>query len=140
MMKPLIDWINSDKKLHNLLTEIEATKKSPLEQAEIGFDKLAELYKIPKMPNDVPDNDDNGISLFEEHALIKFLEDEKTDPRGFVLSATYHLLNGITVDLNEVIKKEFGNNAPENCKIGIKGNGFNGEVIFPQKEKRVGLN
>ncbi len=136
MKNPLIDWINNDKKLNALLTEIESTGKSPIEQAEIGFDKLAELYKIPKMPNDVQNDDENGISLFEEHALIKFLEDEKADPRGFVLSATYHLVNGFRVDLNEVIKKEFGNNIPENCKIGIKGDGFNGEVVFPQKEKK----
>ena len=77
MENPLIDWINNDKKLNALLTEIESTGKNPREQAEIGFDKLAELYNIPKMPNDVPDDAENGISLFEEHALIKFLEDEK---------------------------------------------------------------
>ena len=136
MKNALLDWINKDKKLHDLLSGIEATGKSPIEQAEIGFYKIAELYKLPLMPNDVPKDDEQGVSLYEEHALIKFLEDNKTDPRGFVLSAAYHLVNGYRVDLYQVIEKEFGENAPANCRIGIKGDGFNGEVVFPQKETK----
>jgi len=36
----LQDWINSDKKLHDLLIEIQSLDLSPLEQAEVAFNRL----------------------------------------------------------------------------------------------------
>ena len=142
---PVEDWINSDKKLNDLINEIESTDKTLTEKAEIAFEKLCVLYEIPRMPNDMEeeesDEDDNDFddvtdqrSLFEEHALIKYLADENEDPRGMVLSAAFHLLNDYRVDLFQVAEKEFGQNIPEKCKIGIKGEGYNGEIVFPQKE------
>ena len=140
---PVEHWINTDTKLNELIVAIESTNKTLSEKAEIAFEKLSELYGIPRMPADIQDeeiddDDFDGVndqrSLFEEHALIKYLSDENEDPRGMVLSAAFHLLNDYRVDLFEVAKKEFGENIPENCKIGIKGEGYNGEVVFPQKE------
>ena len=139
------NWINTDKKLYDLIVEIDSTEKSLVEKAEIAFEKLSKMYNIPRMPNDIDDeefeNDEefDGIeqrSLFEEHALIKYLAEENKDPRGMVLSATFHLLNNYRVDLYQVAEKEFGKIIPENCKIAIKGEGFNGEVVFPQKESK----
>ena len=137
------NWIDSDKALYNLITEIEATNKSFPEQAELAFEKLSELYNIPRMPSDINDEeldedeefeDDISRSLFEEHALLKYLAGKFEDPRSIVLSAAFHLLNDYRVELLQVAIKEFGKNIPENCKIGIKGDGFHGEVVFPQKE------
>ena len=97
------------------------------------------------MPTDIKDeelddDDFDGItdqrSLFEEHALIKYLADKNEDPRGMVLSAAFHLLNDYRVDLFLVAEKEFGKNIPEKCRIGIKGEGYNGEAVFPQKETK----
>lgn len=139
------NWINTDKKLFNLIVEIDSTDKSLFEKAEIAFEKLSELYNIPRMPNDIDDQnfeDDeefDGLeqrSLFEEHALIKHLAEKNEDPRGMVLSAAFHLLNNYRVDLIQVAEKEFGKRIPKNCKIAVKGEGFNGEVVFPQKESK----
>ena len=128
-------WINTDKKLYNLITEIEPLDISLVEKAAIAFEKLAKLYNIPRMPEDIlDDEDENKRSLFEEHALIKFMADENEDPRGMVLSAAFHLLNDYRVDLFQVAEKGFGKRIPENCKIGIRGEGYYGEVVFPQKE------
>lgn len=117
-------------------------KKSLIQQAELAFEALSKIYNIPRMPNDIDDEDEesDGVtdqrSLFEEHALIKYLAGENEDPRSIVLSSAFHLLNDYRVDLCQVAEKEFGKNIPEKCKIGIKGEGFNGEVIFPQKESK----
>lgn len=53
-----------------------------------------------------------------------------------VLSAAFHLLSDYRVDLFQVAEKEFGKNIPEKCRIGIKGEGYNGGVVFPQKETK----
>ena len=143
MKENLIDnWINNDRKLYDLIIEIESTNKSLVEQAEMAFEKLAKLYNIPRMPSDINDEEfdyDEDLelrSLFEEHALIKFLTEKNEDPRGIVLSAAFHLLNDYRVDLFQVAEKEFGKKIPEECKIGIKGDGYNGEIVFPQKESK----
>jgi hypothetical protein len=134
------NWIETDKNLFKLITEIESEINSYNEQAEVAFERLSKLYNIPRMPVDVPeeefeDEDEfDKRSLFEEHALIKYLAEENEDPRGIVLSAAFHLLNDYRIDLFQVAEKEFGQNIPEKCKIGIIGEGFNGEVVFPQKE------
>lgn len=140
------NWIDTDKKLYDLIMEIESTGKSFPEQAELAFEKLSKVYNIPRMPTDISDEefeDDEEFddvtdprSLFEEHALIKYLAGEDEDPRSVVLSAAFHLLNDYRVDLFQVAEKEFGEDIPEKCKIGIKGDGFSGEVVFPQKESK----
>jgi hypothetical protein len=140
------NWINTDKTLSNLIFEIESTQKSLIEQAELAFEALSKLYNIPRMPIDINDeefDDDEELdgvtdqrSLFEEHALIKYLASENEDPRGIVLSAAFHLLNDYRVDLFQVAEKAFKKNIPEKCKIGIKGEGIMGEIVFPQKESK----
>jgi hypothetical protein len=136
------NWIETDKNLFKLITEIESEFNSYHEQAEVAFERLSKLYNIPRMPVDVledefEDEDEfDKRSLFEEHALIKYLAKENEDPRGIVLSAAFHLLNDYRVDLFQVAEKEFGQNIPAKCKIGIIGEGFNGEVVFPQKESK----
>ena len=139
----IINWINSDKKLYDLIIEIESTEKTLAEKAEMAFEKIPALYNIPKMPDDIKDDsseydeesdDLNQRSLFEEHALIKYLAEENEDPRGIVLSSAFHLLNDYRVDFFRVAEKEFADKIPENCRIAVKGEGFNGQVVFPQKE------
>jgi len=140
----LENWINSDKKLSELIKKIESTDKTLSGKAEIMFEKLCVLYDIPRMPTDIKeiefdDDDDfdevtNYRSLFEEHALIRYISDKNEDPLGMVLSSAFHLLNDYRVDLFQVAKKEFGQDIPEECKIGIKGEGYCGEVVFLQKE------
>lgn len=145
-INPVQNWIDTDKKLREIIEEIESTEKSFSEQAELAFERLSIEYNIPRMPTDLDDEDlsdedewdgvSDQRSLFQEHALIKYLADGKEDPRGMVLSAAFHLLNDYRVDLFTVAEKKFGKNIPEKCKIGIKGEGYNGEVVFPQMESK----
>ena len=140
MANPIQEWINEDDKLYNLIIEVQSSDKDPNTQAEIAFNKLCELYDIPKMPEDVITIEHNSEniydprSLFEEHALLKFLAPENEDPRGIVLSAVHNILHNNLVDYYEVAKKEYSNKLPDVCQIGVSGNGYASKVIFFQKE------
>jgi hypothetical protein len=142
MANQIQEWINEDDKLYNLIIEIQSSDKNPNAQAEIAFNKLCALYDIPKMPEDIItlehnlENIDNQRSLFEEHALIKFLAPENEDPRGIVLSAAYNILHNNLVNYYEVAKKEYNNELPEVCEIGVSGNGHDSKVVFFQKETK----
>ena len=46
-------WVNEDGALHNLIVEIQSLDKTEVEQAEIAFNELCELFDLPKMPNDL---------------------------------------------------------------------------------------
>lgn len=133
-------WINEDDKLYNLIIEIQSSEKNPISQAAIAFNRICELYNIPKMPVDViangnnPEYLNNTRSLFEEHALIKFLAPENEDPRGLVLSAAHNLLNNHYLSYYSIAKKEFDNDIPKVCQIGISGKGHSSKVVFFQKE------
>jgi hypothetical protein len=143
---PIQNWISTDENLQDLIIEIESTEKSLDEQAELAFEKLSKLYSISRMPNDIADDEsednekrDGAVdrrSLFEEHALLKYLSEEDDDPRGIVLLAAFQLLNNYRVDYVDVANKEFKNRIPENCQIGIIGEGYYGKVVFPQKETK----
>ena len=138
-MNPIEKWITNDQRLDALIEEIESTEKSYSEKAEMAFERLCIMYKIPRMPEDIIENEDDVTkqrSLFEEYAIIKYLSEEDEDPRGMVLSAAWHLLNSYQIDLKEVALKEFGGNIPDRCLIGFKGNGIKGEIVFPQKENK----
>jgi len=140
MANPIQEWINEDDQLYNLIIEIQSSDKNPNTQAEIAFNKLCDLYDIPKMPESVitiEHNSENvceSRSLFEEHALLKFLAPENEDPRGIVLSAAYNILHNNLVNYYEVAKKEYDNKIPEVCQIGVSGNGHISKVVFFQKE------
>jgi len=142
MTNPIQEWINKDDKLYNLITKIQLSNKNPSKQAEIAFNNLCELYNIPKMPEDITTTkDDFGHlndtrSLFEEHALIKFLAPKDEDPRGLVLSAAYNLLHNNLINYYDVAKKEYNNEIPEVCQIGVSGDGYTSKVIFFQKETK----
>tara|TARA_A100000171_G_scaffold39305_1_gene38912 strand:- start:1350 stop:1826 length:477 start_codon:yes stop_codon:yes gene_type:complete len=143
MENPIQAWINEDKTLSDLLVEIQSLNITVLEQAEVAFDKLCELYDLPKMPEDIEKYkaffEEKGIeepsSVFEEHALLKFLE-PNNDPRGLVLTAVYHVKKGLRVDYEEIAEKEFGKNIPKDLQIGIRGTGIQGEVVFPTIENK----
>jgi len=141
MANQIQEWINDDDTLYNLIIEVQSTDKTPIQQAEIAFNRICELYNIPKMPEDIistknnPESQLDARSLFEEHALLKFLSPENEDPRGIVLSAAHNLLNNHHVSYYEVAKKEF-NDIPEVCQIGVSGNYYNSKVVFFQKETK----
>ena len=47
------NWIDTDNSLSNLIAKIETEFNSYAEQAEVAFERLAKLYNIPRMPEDV---------------------------------------------------------------------------------------
>jgi len=141
MVNQIQEWINGDDALYNLIIEIQLEDKTPTQQAEIAFYRICDLYDFPKMPEDVilPKNNSESQfetrSLFEEHALLKFLAPENEDPRGIVLSAAHNLLNNHHISYYEVAKKEF-DDIPEVCQIGVSGSNYNSRVVFFQKETK----
>ncbi|NKI31044.1 hypothetical protein [Croceivirga thetidis] len=141
MKNPIQNWIDSNKEVKDILKEIENSKISPSDQAELAMDKLCSLLDLPKMPEDTSRYEDfyekNGIeesrSVFQENALLKYFHPEE-DPRSLIITAIYNLKNLIGVDLDEVIVREFGEKFKDDYLIGFKGNGIDGEIVFPQKE------
>ena len=134
-------WVNEEEELKSLLVEIQSMELSVDRQSEVAFNRLCEMYDLPKMPEDTfryaQYYEANDIevrrSVFEEYTLLKFLTPEN-DPRGLVLTAVYHVKMGGGVDYAEIAAKEFGKNYPPNLQIGIRGKGLKGEVVFPLKE------
>ncbi|MDC3388538.1 hypothetical protein OAX11_03395 [Flavobacteriaceae bacterium] len=133
MENPIQEWINSDDKIYNLIIDIQKSTSSPLHQAEKAFDKICSIYDIPKMPENTNNTYENR-SLFEEHALINFLAPENEDPRGLVLSAAYNILNNKLIDYFEIAKKEYNQEIPNPCQVGVSGDGYNSKVVFFEKE------
>jgi hypothetical protein len=129
-------WIQSDQKLKDLLVKIQSTGESPLQQAELAFDQLPDLYNLPKMPEDLDRYETfykrneitNPRSVYEEAALLKFLE-PNDDLRGIVLLAVYHVKHAIGVNLQDLFKKN-SRKFRKNQRLGIKGEGINTSIIF----------
>jgi len=140
MANPIQEWINNDDKLYDLIIETQSSDENPNTQAIIAFNKLCELYDIPKMPDNVITIEQNSEiineqrSLFEEHAILKFLAPEDEDPRGIVLSAAHNIIHENLISYYEVAKKEYNNELPDVCQIGVSGTGYDSKVIFFQKE------
>lgn len=137
------DWIESDKKLYRLLEKIENSNLSIVEQAELAMDRLCKLLDIPKMPDDTSryekfyeeNNIEERRSVFEENALLKYVYPEE-DPRSILVTAVYSVKHLVGVDLDEILEKEFGKDFSGNYVVGYRGNGVNGEIVFPQKEEK----
>jgi hypothetical protein len=142
MENPIQKWINNDDELYSLIIEIQSSNKNPNQQAENAFNKICDLYDIAKMPENAitieekTENINNSRSLFEEHALLKFLAPDNEDPRGLVLSAAYNIINKNIVNYYEIAKKEYNNEIPKTCQIGISGTGYHSKVVFFEKETK----
>ncbi|WP_147273608.1 hypothetical protein [Pedobacter chinensis] len=106
---PIKNWIDNDSILTSVLVEIQNMNISIEEQAEAAFHKLCEMYRLPKMPANINEYDEDELesedtSVYQELGLLKFLE-PNDDLRGLVLVAVYNTLNKITINLDEVYRK-----------------------------------
>ena len=143
-MSEISKWIKSDLELYNTIMEIESITKSEDRQAEIAFNKLCELYSLPKNPEDLDgyleklgDNQNGEIrSVYEEYALMKFLN-PNADKRTLVLSAIYNVKNFFAVDIKDVIHKIVNQHGKVKF-IGIEGEIVNTDVI-PVENIQKGL-
>lgn len=138
----LPDWIRGDRRLFNLLTEIENTSNAFVERAEMIFHKVSELYEAPKYPDDVDDEKlVNGFmaetSVYEQLALLKYLEpgDEKLPEN--VLAAIYFIVHGTQVEMSFVYDKYSleGGNLKDISGRGFKNEGSGVELIFVKKDE-----
>ncbi|WP_299399119.1 hypothetical protein [uncultured Gelidibacter sp.] len=141
MENPIQTWIESDKKVSDLINEIENSELSEQAQAELAMDKLCLMFDLPKMPEDTSryedyyeENEiDDARSVFQEYALLKYFYPEQ-DPRSLILWAVYNLIHLIGVDIDEILINEFGEDFPDDCIVGYRGKGIDGEIVFPLKE------
>jgi len=133
------DWINSDKNLSNFLVEIEKMSDSYKEQAEIAFNRVTEMYKLAKMPQDNIYNEDDEsqddkqyeeqTSVYEQLGLLKYLMPDE-DLRGLVLNAIYFVKNGYVSDIEAIMFKKFGDNIPDEVGFGFRGENTDVEIVF----------
>lgn len=132
-INPVQNWVENDKKLADVLVEIQQMPISINEQAEVTFHKISEMYNAPKLPEDIEESETDEMieatCVYEQLGLLKYMEPE-TDLRGHVLSAIFFVKNDYRVDLELVYKKEFGNIVPKNVCIGFKGDNTNVEIMF----------
>lgn len=137
----LQSWIADNPDISNLLVEIQQLDVLVKEQARIAFDRISDHLKLPKSSEDAieyykklkSENDEElERSVCEEHALLKYLQPDD-DPRGLVFSAIYHVYHRVGVDYNEIVEKKYDGNMPSEVLVGIKGDGFHAEVIFPDE-------
>jgi hypothetical protein len=136
MNQDLANWIRSDKKLHKIINEAESKGNSAMEQAEIAFPKLCQAYNLPQYPEDLEKfydyyekiNVDDPRSVYEEFALIKYLNDGD-DPRSMLLAAVFSVINNLSIDLKDILIKVNGE-FPKESFIGIKGLRLNTEIFF----------
>lgn len=144
MSNVIQQWIDNDEGLTELITEIQNKFSPPNDQAKEAFFLISEHYDLPVMPEDKErywsyyENHkiESPRSVFEEHAVLRFLAPED-DPRGRVLSAIFHVKNNISVDYKHVAEKQFGKKIPQDLLIGIRGEGLNGEIVFPLLEGKT---
>jgi len=137
---PILNWINSDKELSNILLEIQNLNISINEQVEIAFHRISDFYGLPKMPEDVQNEDDDTnneefeqTSVYEQFGLLKYLHNDDEDLRGVLLSAIYFTKNGHVADIDEVYKKYYSKNKSPIVGVGFKNINSSVELVFVKK-------
>jgi hypothetical protein len=145
-IKLLQKWIASNPDIESLLVEIQQMEIAVIEQARVAYSRISDHLKLPKSPTDAIEyykaenrdaEEDETLerSVCEEHALLKYLQPDD-DPRGLVFSAIYHVYHRIGVDYNEIAEKKYATNMPSEVNIGIKGDDFDAEVLFPAEHEK----
>ena len=127
MQNPLLEWIISDSKLNNLLEKIDSENVSENEKAKIAFDKLSDMYKLPKYPDDIEDSN----SMYEVLGKIKFSSNKIEELKSNVLLAAYLIKNKLEPDISDELENHIGNG--ELLGFGYKGDDVN-VVMIPIKK------
>ncbi len=143
---PVAEWLNSDDKLVSIISNINSGEKSFIEQATEAFNKISEVYKLPKFPDDITKNllneyQERGVenprSVYEEIGIIRFLQ-PNDDPRGIVLAALYNVKNTQYIDIDICAAEFFGSfeNIPDEYVIYYEGEGAECKLCFLKKGER----
>lgn len=119
------NWIDTDKKLYDVLVEIQSSVKDEKEQAELAFYRISEIYQLPKMPED---NEEELFhsTVYEQLALLNFMEPQD-NIKARVLTSLFFVKENYVVGMNFVYEKKFGNNEPPSNFVGI---GYKGDIPY----------
>ncbi|WP_310556022.1 hypothetical protein [Flavobacterium sp.] len=133
---PIQEWVNSDKELSKILVEIQEMSISIEEQAEVAFHRISEMYKLPKLPDDISDDqvgkdEEEPTSVYEQLGLLKYLN-PNDDIRGLVLLAIYSVKEGFGADVSSIVSEMFTDDS-DNTGIGHIGENSNVEIIIVKK-------
>ena len=132
----VLNWINSDKELSDILVEIQSLNIPVKEQVEIAFHRISDFYGLPKMPEDIEEEEDSEndwfkhTSVYEQLGFLKYLHKDDEDLRGVLLSAIYFVKNGYVADIEEVYKKYYSKNRLPVVGIGFKNINSGVELVF----------
>lgn len=129
------EWVNSDKKLYDILVEIQREEKDVKKQASLALHKIPKMYGLPTFPED-NENDDFPSSVYEILGFHNFLEPDG-DIRGHVLSSIFYVKEGYEIDMSLVFQKKFGSGTPPEdfTGIGYKGEGIEASIVFVMKNQ-----
>lgn len=128
---PLEDWINSDPKLLELLENIELEADTDIERAKIAFHKLAEMYDLPKYPDDLEERETiqiadfhfyEPISMYEVLGKIKFADMDLLHIKSHVLMAAYLIKNKYEPLIDSELDEYLGNDM-------LSGFGYKGKDV-----------
>lgn len=126
------EWIDKDEKLSKILVEIQESPISVEKQAEMAFHRIAEVYNLPKMPQDVDNNTEaEATSVYEHLGLLNYLNPHG-DPRGNVLSALFFSKYKWEVDSNLILAKAKKDGVDNKTakRIGFLGKNHDVKIIF----------
>ncbi len=135
------DWIKSEKKLFALLTKIEKSTSDPHKQADQIFNKVSELFNVPKYPDDIESGNEDGplyeTSVYEQTALLKYLEPEPDKLPEHVLGAIYFIVHGTEVDPDFIFEKyeAEGSDRTSISGFGYKNEGVTVELVIVTKDQ-----
>lgn len=142
---PIVEWYTKDKKLADLLVSIDKETHDAKQAARIAFNRVAELYGLPKFPEDVSDDlykfdafdePSKNTSLFEQLAIHKIMF-PKSDIRGAVLAACMALHKRIYYSIEEAASEYFGtyDDIPESYHVYFSGNDIDVKLKFSRTFK-----
>lgn len=135
------DWVKSNKELFELLTKIEKSTSDPHEQAEQIFNKVSELFNVPKYPDDIESGGEDDplyeTSVYEQTALLKYLEPEPEKLPEHVLGAIYFIVHGTEVDPDFIYEKyeTEGGESESISGFGYSHEGVKVELVIVTKDQ-----
>ncbi len=110
-MNPVEAWYYKDKKLLDILMDIDKKGLSEEESAREAFYLVSEMYGLPKFIGDVDYEDDwedeEPRSVFEEIAMVRFLFPDDL-PRGIVMLALHNVYSKVGIPFDEVATEYYG--------------------------------
>jgi hypothetical protein len=141
---PIIDWYTKDQRLCDLLVTIDQQKLSEKAAARKAFYEVADLYNLPKFPEDVQEDDRidsfgeecKNVSVYEQLAIVKWMHPENT-LRANVLLAALYVYKRFYSEIEEAAAEYYGtsDDIPKTCYACFYGKDVDVKVRFCKPNK-----